>query len=178
MLQTLGPILPPYGSCTDSVNDVVMWITYSMCHMCPPELVNGSFRSIDHYILYWLCGWLRCWMLKDMDHMEAISVFYVKVGRFDPLEQDKICDLTITSFRILMLTIHYNLMVSVWFMEDTRNDIRQTSPDVLSIQECPYYIYETWNFSCCLLYCVPVNKQTTLDCLSANHRTIRIPCDH
>jgi hypothetical protein len=52
-------------------------------------------------------------MLKDMDHMEAISVFYVKVGRFDPLEQDKICDLTITSFRILMLTIHYNLMVSV-----------------------------------------------------------------
>ena len=52
-------------------------------------------------------------MLQDMDHLEASCVFYVKVGRFDHLEQSKSCVLTITTFRIVMLTIHHNLMVRV-----------------------------------------------------------------
>jgi len=52
-------------------------------------------------------------MLQDMDHMEASCVFYVKVGRFDHLEQSKICVLTMTSFGIVMVTVHHNLMVSV-----------------------------------------------------------------
>jgi hypothetical protein len=52
-------------------------------------------------------------MLQDMDHLEASCVVYVKVGRFDDLEGSKICVLTITSFGIIMLTIHHNLMVSI-----------------------------------------------------------------
>jgi hypothetical protein len=35
-------------------------------------------------------------MLQDMDHMEVCCVLYVKVGRFDQLEQRKICVLAVT----------------------------------------------------------------------------------
>jgi len=52
-------------------------------------------------------------MFQDMDHMEATCVFYVKVGRFDRFEQRKISVLTVTSLGIVMLTVHYDLMVSV-----------------------------------------------------------------
>jgi len=45
-------------------------------------------------------------MLQDMDHIEASGVLYVKVGRFHLLEQSKISVLTITSFGIVMVTIH------------------------------------------------------------------------
>ena len=52
-------------------------------------------------------------MLQEMDHMEASCVFYVKVGRFDQFEQSKISVLTVTSLGIVMLTGHYDLIVSV-----------------------------------------------------------------
>jgi len=52
-------------------------------------------------------------MLQDMDHMEACCVFYVKVARFDDLEQSKICILTVPSFGKVMPAVHYDLMVSV-----------------------------------------------------------------
>jgi len=52
-------------------------------------------------------------MLQDMDHMEASCVFYVKVGRFDQLEQSKIWVLTVTSLVQVMLTVYHDLMVSV-----------------------------------------------------------------
>jgi len=52
-------------------------------------------------------------MLQDMDHMEASCIFYVKVGRFDQLEQSKISVLTVTSLGIVMLTVHQDLMVGV-----------------------------------------------------------------
>ena len=48
-----------------------------------------------------------------MDHMVASCVFYVKVGKFDQFEQSKISVLTVTSLRIVMLTVHYDLIVSV-----------------------------------------------------------------
>jgi len=48
-----------------------------------------------------------------MDHMEASCIFYVKVGKFDQLEQSKNSVLIITSFGILMMTVHGDLMVSV-----------------------------------------------------------------
>jgi len=35
-------------------------------------------------------------MLQDMDHMEAICIFYIKVGGFDQFEQSKISVLTVT----------------------------------------------------------------------------------
>ena len=52
-------------------------------------------------------------MLQDVDQMEASCVFYVKVGRFHRLSQSKISVLTIPSLGIVMLTVHYDLMVSV-----------------------------------------------------------------
>jgi hypothetical protein len=38
---------------------------------------------------------------------------YVKVGRFDKFEQSKISVLTDTSLGIVMLTVHYDLIVSM-----------------------------------------------------------------
>jgi len=52
-------------------------------------------------------------MLQEMDHIEASCVFYVKVGRFNQFEQSKISVLTVTSLAIVMLTVHYNLIISV-----------------------------------------------------------------
>jgi len=48
-----------------------------------------------------------------MDHMEASCVIYVKVGRYDQIEQSKISVLPITSLGIVMLAVHYDLMVTV-----------------------------------------------------------------
>jgi len=52
-------------------------------------------------------------MLYNMEHMEASWVFPVTVGRFDQFEQSKISFLTVTSLGIVMLTVHYDLMVSM-----------------------------------------------------------------
>ena len=52
-------------------------------------------------------------MLQEMDDMQASCVFYVVVGRFDQFEQSKISVLTVTSLGIVMLTVHYNLIISV-----------------------------------------------------------------
>ena len=55
-------------------------------------------------------------MLQEMDHMEASCVFYVKVGRFGYFEQNKISVLTVTSLGIVMLTVHYDMIVTMLFM--------------------------------------------------------------
>ena len=52
-------------------------------------------------------------MLQGMDHKEASCVLYVKIGKFDRFEQSKISVLTITSLGIVMLTVHYDLIVSM-----------------------------------------------------------------
>jgi len=52
-------------------------------------------------------------MLKEMDHMEASCVFYVKVGRFDQLEQSKFSVLTVTSLGIVRLTVHCDVIISM-----------------------------------------------------------------
>jgi len=44
------------------------------------------FRSVAHCSFCWLCCWARCWMLQDMDNMEARCVFYDEVGTFNHLE--------------------------------------------------------------------------------------------
>jgi len=55
-------------------------------------------------------------MFQDMDHMETSCIFYDKVGMFDQLEQPNICILTMTALGIVMQTIQYELIVSIWFM--------------------------------------------------------------
>ena len=133
------------------------------------------FRSIDHWILCWPCGWARCWMLQEMDHMEASCVFYVKVCRFDQFEKSKIRVLTVTSLGMVMPIVDYDLIVSVWFMWDPGSVLTQTSPDILSVEERPFYIYQTWDISCRSSQCTPVTQQTTLDRLSGMARFLESP---
>ena len=40
--------------------------------------------------------------------------------------------------------------------------LRQTSPDNLSVEECPFYIYQTQDISCRSLQCIPTNTQTNI----------------
>jgi len=134
-------------------------------------------RSIDNCIVCWPCCWVRCWMLQDMDHMEASWVVYVRVPMFDQPEQSKICVLTVISFGIVMLTVRHDLMVRVSFIWDPGDVLRQTSPDVLSVEGFPLYIYQTWDFTCRSLQCSTANRQTTSDRLTANRGTIGIPCN-
>ena len=50
-------------------------------------------------------------MLLDMDNMEASCIFDVTVGRFDQVEQSKICVLTVTSWEIVLLTVLHDLIL-------------------------------------------------------------------
>jgi len=136
------------------------------------------FQSIDLCILCWSCCCARCWILQDMDYLESSCVIYIQVRRYDQFEQDKVSILTVTSLRIVKLTLHYDLMASMWFMKDPGDVLRQTSPDVFSIEECPFCVYQIWDIICRSSRCIHVNKQTTSDRLTANGRAIGIPCSH
>jgi len=117
-------------------------------------------------------------MLQDIDNMEASCILYVKVGRFNQFEQTKISLLTVTSMGIVMLTVHHDLMVSMWLIQDPGDVLRQTSPDIHSIKQCHFYIYHSWDFTCCSAQCFPVIKQTTSDWHTANRGTLGIPCSY
>jgi len=95
-----------------------------------------------------------------MDHMDASCVFYVKVHTFGQLEQSKINVLTIIAFGIVMLTVCHNMIVRMYFVLDPGNVLRQTSPDILPVEEFAFYIYQTWDISCRSLQCIPANKET------------------
>ena len=69
-------------------------------------------------------------------------------------------------------------MVSVWFMHDPGDVIRQTSPDILAIEECPFYIYHKWDICCRSSRWIPANKQTTSDRRTAHRGTVGIPCSY
>jgi len=118
------------------------------------------FWNIDHCIVCWPCCWARCWTLQDMDHMEGSWVFYVKVCTFDQLKQSKFCVLTIISFRIVMLTVSHDFLVSMYFALDPGDVLRQTSPDVLSVGEFCFDIFQPWDISYRSLQCIPASKQT------------------
>jgi len=77
-----------------------------------------------------------------------------------------------------MLTVHYDSMVSMWFMYNPGDIWRQTSPDVLSVEECSLYIYQSWDIGCLSWQCIPVNTQTISDQLTTHHGTVGMPCSH
>jgi len=79
-------------------------------------------------------------MLQDMDHTEAGWVFYVKVGILDQRERSKFCVLTVTRSGIVMITVQDDSSFSVSFMYDPGDLLRQTSPDILSMEECPVWM--------------------------------------
>jgi len=76
-------------------------------------------------------------MLQVMDNMEARCVFYVKVGTFTHLEQSKISLLTVNKSGIVMLTVQHDMIVNVIFMQSLGDYLRQTSADVLSLEQDP-----------------------------------------
>jgi len=63
-------------------------------------------------------------MLQTMDQIEATCVFYVNVGMFDQLEQNKICNLTVNTLGMVMLAVHHDLMGSICFMQDPGDKLR------------------------------------------------------
>jgi len=113
-----------------------------------------------------------------MDHMEASYVFYVKINRFDQFEEGKINILTGISLGIDMLSVHLDWMVSVWFLWDPGDVFRRTSSDVLSIEECPFYIHQKCIITCHSSLCNADNKQTRSDRLSAHPGTVGIPSSY
>ena len=63
----------------------------------------------------------------------------------------------------------------MWFMLDPGDVLEHTSPHILSVQECPFYIHQKCDISCWSSQYIPANKTTTLDRPSANCGTIPIP---
>jgi len=116
------------------------------------------FQSIYHCSLCWLGCWARCWMLQDMDIMEASCVLYVKVGRFNRLEQSNICLLTVNKMGILRLTIQHGMVFNDSFMWYRGECLRQTSADIFSLEECPIYIWQSWDLGCLTHQIILVNK--------------------
>lgn len=76
-------------------------------------------------------------MLQRMDHMVASYVFYTKFGMFDQVEQNKLCVVTFSTLGIALQTVLHDFIVSICFMYDSRDLLKETSPDILSIEECP-----------------------------------------
>jgi len=62
-------------------------------------------------------------------------------------------------------------------MSDPGNVMSQTSPAILSVEECPFYIYQTRDFSCRSPQSISVNKPTTLVKPTANRGANGIPCN-
>jgi len=126
------------------------------------------FQSIDHCSLHWLCCWARCWMFQDMDRMEASCVFYVKVGMLNHLEHSQIWLVTINKVGTVSLTVQYDLIVIVSFMHYPGDILRQTSADILSLEENAIYIWQSCDFGCRTLQFIleKSNKIRLTDCQS------------
>jgi hypothetical protein len=135
------------------------------------------FESTDHCILCWPCCWLRCWMFQDMDHMEAGRFIYVKVGRFDQLNQSKIRVLTITLFAIVMLTVYVDFMFTI--IQGRSRRCLETNITRHPFRQRMTFLY-LWNMQYQLFSsrCIPVNKQITSDQLMSNLGTIGNPCSY
>jgi hypothetical protein len=79
-------------------------------------------------------------MLQDIDSMEASCVFYVKVGKLNHIECNRIWLVTVNKSGIVRLTVQHDMIVSVSFMYYPGDFLRQTSADVLFLEQGPIYI--------------------------------------
>jgi len=80
-------------------------------------------------------------MLQDMDNMEASRVFYVKFSTFTHLAHSRTTLVTVNQSGMVRLIVRDDLIVSVSFMYYPRNYMRQSSADILSVEQCPIYRY-------------------------------------
>jgi hypothetical protein len=74
-----------------------------------------------------------------MENMKASCISYVKVGTLTHLEQSKTYHLTVNKTRIVRLTVQHDFIVSLSFMHHPGDNLRQTSADVLYLEQCPIY---------------------------------------
>jgi len=79
-------------------------------------------------------------MLQVMHNLEASCVFYVKVGTFAHLEQNKISLLTVNKSGTVTLTVQHDMIVSVIFMQYPLDYLSQTSAGVLPLEQHPINI--------------------------------------
>jgi hypothetical protein len=80
-------------------------------------------------------------MLPDMHNIQGICIYYVEVGWFEQYEHCKISMLTITSLGLVVIvTIHHRSVVTVWIMQDSRDALRQSLADIISVEKCCSYI--------------------------------------
>jgi len=121
------------------------------------------FWSNNHCSLLWLCCWVRCWMLQDMDNMETSCVFYVKVGTFSHLEQSKTPLLTVNKSGIVRLTVQHDLIVSISFMYYPRDYLRQTLAEILFLEQCSIYSWQSCDIGNCTTQLITANKQIPTD---------------
>jgi len=135
------------------------------------------FRSIDYWSLGWLCCLAECWMLQDMDNIEASCVFDIKVSMFTHLERSKTSLWTVNKSEIVTLTIQHNLLVSISFMYYPADNLRSTLADVLSLEQCPIYSWQSCDFSCRKPQFILVNRQKSSDWLIAHLGAVGNPCN-
>ena len=78
-----------------------------------------------------------------MDNMEESGVFDVNVSTLTHLEQSKTTRLTINQSGMITLILRHDLIVSVSFMYYPRDYLRQTSADVISLEQCPIHRHQS-----------------------------------
>jgi hypothetical protein len=74
-----------------------------------------------------------------MENMVASCIFYVKVGTLTHLEQSITYLLTVNQTGIVRLMVQHDFIVSISFVHYPRDNLRQTSADILSLEQCPIY---------------------------------------
>jgi hypothetical protein len=79
-------------------------------------------------------------MLQDMANIKASCIFYVMVGTFTHLEQSTISILSVIKAGIIRLIVQHDLVASLSLMKYPSDNLRQSSPDVLSHANHPMYI--------------------------------------
>jgi len=116
-------------------------------------------------------------MMQDTDNMDASCVFYVKVGMLYYLAHSQIWLVTVNQMGIVRLTAQNDLIVGVSFMEYPGDVLRQTSADILSLEECPSDFGQSCDFGPCTPQCILGNKDTMSNQLSVNCGMVGIPCN-
>jgi len=94
---------------------------------------------------------------------------------FTQLEQRKIHLLTVDKTGRVTLTLQHNWIVNVGFMYYPGNYMGQTWAGTPSLEQCPIYIWQSWDFSCLTCQCIPGNKYTTSDRLIVTCETVGNP---
>jgi hypothetical protein len=137
------------------------WTLCRFARSAYQKLRKVLFQNIGHCSIHWLCCWVGCWMSQYMENVKASCVFYVKVGTLTPLEQSTSFLLTVNKMGIVRLTVQYDSIVSVDFMYYPGDNLKETSADVLSLNQSSIYSCQSCDVGCRIPRFIAVNKQPT-----------------